>query len=136
MLPVIIMVFLLLHKIFEFTKKWALSIMVRPYAFFATLIFVCLEGNLEEIVFHGFGDLRYFFSFSYQQKILNILSLSVLFIAVFTCYGLYLWLKVHYSKKARIITDLKDNTISVLLSTNIDKAIIIFLLGISHQFFL
>jgi hypothetical protein len=62
--------------------------------------------------------------------------LTVLFITVFVCFGLYLWLKVFYSKKVKIITDAKYETISALISINFDKAIAVFLLGLTHQILL
>lgn len=42
MMPIITIIFLLLHIMFNLTKNWAISIILRPYAFYSTLIFVCL----------------------------------------------------------------------------------------------
>jgi hypothetical protein len=45
-------------------------------------------------------------------------------------------LKVSYSKKVKVITDSKDDTLLALLSINFDKGMIIFLLGTVHQILL
>jgi hypothetical protein len=57
-------------------------------------------------------------------------------LAIFACFGLYLWLKGCYHKKIKVITDSKDETLSAVLSINLDKGIIIFLLGLTHQILL
>ncbi len=84
-------------------------------------------------MFHGFGDLRSFFSFTFKHKIINLLSLFILFLTVFACFGLYFVLKFHYSKKTKMIIDSKGKSLSALLSTNFDKGIVIFILGLTHQ---
>jgi ABC-type multidrug transport system permease subunit len=66
-----------------------------------------LEGNIEQLTFHGFGELRNLCSFSFEHRVINVISVFAIFFVFFACFGLYLWLKVHYQKKAKIVTDAK-----------------------------
>ncbi len=40
--PIVISLFILLHISFRLLKRWRISIILRPYAFYATLIFALL----------------------------------------------------------------------------------------------
>ena len=135
-IPIIFLIFSCLHFVFSLLQKWSISILVRPYAFYATLIFVVLEGNIEQLIFHGFGELRNLCSFNFEHRLINIISLFSVFFVFFVCFGLYLWLKAHYQKKAKIVTDAKNSTMISLLSMGFDRGMVIFLLGLTHQMLL
>ena len=129
-------IFLCLHLAFHLLQKWYISIVIRPYAFYASLIFVVLEGSIEQLTFYGLGELRSLCSFNFEHKIINIISLLSIFFVLFTCFGLYLWLKAYYQKKAKIVTDAKYSTLTSLLSMSFDRGMVILLLGLTHQMLL
>ena len=135
-IPIILIIFFFLHIAFSLLQKWPISAVIRPYAFYVTLIFIVLEGSIEQLVFYGFGELRNLCSFGFIHKLINILSICAVFFVFFVCFGLYLWLKAQYQKKAKIITDAKLSALSSLLSMGFDRGIVIFLLGLAHQMLL
>jgi hypothetical protein len=112
----VLIVFLLFHLCFRLLQRWSLSIVFRPYAFYATLIFALLEGNIESITFLSFGELQTLFAFGFYHKLLNALSVAVLFFVLFASFGLCLWLKFHHRRKTKILIDTEKSTFPSVLS--------------------
>ena len=94
------------------------------------------EGSLEEITFHCFAELRFLFSRSIGHKLFNCCAIALLFTVVFICFAFYLWLKVHYEKKAKIVAETNNATLSALILVGFDRGVMMFLFGVTHQLLL
>ena len=134
--PLVIAIFLFFHICFCILQRWSVSIIFRPYAFYATLIFALLEGNIECITFYSFKEMQTLFSFGFYHKLLNVLSTVVLFFVFFVCFGACLWLKFHYKKKTKILIDTEKSTFASVLSMSFDRGMVVFVLGATHQLLL
>lgn len=130
------MVYCALHCAFQLLRKWAVSRFLREFAFHATLLLAMTEGSLEEATFHCFAELRFLFSRNFGHKIFNLCAVAVLFIVIFVCFALFLWLKVHYEKKAKIIVGTETAALSALISVGFDRGVMMFLFGVTHQLLL
>lgn len=128
--------FIFFHICFYLLQRWSISIIFRPYAFYPTLIFALLEGNIESLTFYSFKELQTLFSFSLYHKFINVLSAIILFFVFFVCFGICLLLKYHYKKKTRILIDTVRSSFTSVLSISFDRGMIIFVLGATHQLLL
>jgi len=85
------------------------------------------------LVFENFLPRVYHALPFYQQ---NKKPFRAVYFVLFTCFGLYLWLKVHYKKKAKIVTDARYSSMISLISMGFDRGMVIFVLGFTHQMLL
>lgn len=135
-IPIVVCIFFLFHILFRLLQKWSISLIFRPYAFYATLLFALLEGNIESNTFYCFKELQTLFSFSFQHKLLNLMTLFVLFILFFFCFGFCLFLKFCYQRKTKFMIKAENSTFPSVLSVSFDRGMIIFVLGAIHQLLL
>jgi hypothetical protein len=134
--PIVVVIYCTLHCLFRLVRNWAVSRILREFAFSATLLLALSEGTLEEVTFHCFAELRFLLSRNFSHKIFNFVAILVLFAVMFTCFAFFLWLRVQYAKKAKIIADTETSTLSVLASIGFDRGVMMFLFGATHQLLL
>lgn len=104
-LPVILFLFLGLHTFFRLLFNYPISKFIRKYYFLGILLLLIFEGNIEEITFYIFAELKSFFTLTFKHKIFNVFILFAFFVVVLMCFDFYLLSKYHYRKKAKFVIE-------------------------------
>lgn len=91
----------LLNRLFYILFDYSISICLRPYSFWAILIELLIQNNIQYFTFLGFRALAIPFSFQFASKWLLIFSVTFFFITTLLAFSSYAFYYGWYGKLAR-----------------------------------
>lgn len=97
-LPFMFMIHFLLAIIFNLLFNHRVSLLLRKYSFYGTLLFIIYEGNVESFAFYFFAECKNLFSADLIHKIANVLMIYFFFLLIIFVIGGMLWFTYHYKK--------------------------------------
>ena len=100
-LPALLLFVFLCNRLFYLLFNYRVSFLLRPYSFWAVLLELALQSNIEYFTFLGLRCLGIPFSFSCPSKWLLILAVTMFFLVVFTAFISYALYYCWYGKLAR-----------------------------------
>jgi hypothetical protein len=100
-LPALLLFVFLCNRLFYLLFNYRVSSLLRPYSFWAVLLELALQSNIEYFTFLGLRSLGIPFSFSCPSKWLLILAATMFFLVVFTAFISYALYYCWYGKLAR-----------------------------------
>jgi len=113
-----ILVFLIMNALFKILFNYKISKLIRPFSFWGYVGVIMLDGNMQIMYFLMFSQSKMSFSFDFNDKIVNLVSIFLFFIfLVFSICCYFLYYKI-YNKLAKYFLDntkCSINGISVLV---------------------
>lgn len=88
----------LLSIIFKLLFNYRVSLLLRKYSFYGTLLFIIYEGNVESFAFFFFAECRNLFSVDFVHKLANVFMVYFFFLLIIFVIGGMLWFTYHYKK--------------------------------------
>jgi hypothetical protein len=100
-LPTLLLFVFLSNRVFYLLFNYRVSFLLRPYSFWAVILELALQSNIEYFTFLGMRALGIPFSFSFPSKWLFLLAVTMFFLVVFTAFISYALYYFWYGKLSR-----------------------------------
>jgi hypothetical protein len=127
--------FFLMRFLFKLCFNFEISLLFRQYSFYAYLVLMLIEGNIEEFSYLFISELFTLFSFSFTDKISQVLMIGFFFFFIFAILSSYLIFKSTFNKLAKYFYDNCDTSIFGTVYLTITNGIFNFCLGSAHRIF-
>lgn len=118
--------------IFKLLFNYRVSLILRKYSFYGTLLFIIYEGNIESFAFFFFAECQNLFSANFIHKMANVFMIYFFFLLMVFVIGGMLWVTFHYRKLTKYFVEDFTPSISSVVLESMERSIFPLLFGCVH----
>ena len=98
-----LILFGVLKLLFHAMYNYPISLIVRRYYFYGTLLILIIEGSIEELVFFLSMEIKQPFNFSISDKFTNTFMVMAFYLVILASVALFILFFLKYKKLIKYI---------------------------------